>query len=160
MPLIKSKSKQAFKKNVATEINTGKPQDQALAIAYETQRRTGKKMADGGEVADSEYDPYKKDFTPEGKVKKEEPQPEPSPAPSTIVEAIMQRRKMAQGGMVTPDDPMDQLHDEYNALNDEAIKKENYDEEEEPFIDIDESNLDEPDDMFGHIRKKMAAKRG
>jgi hypothetical protein len=34
MPLIKSTSKQAFGKNVATEMQAGKPQKQAVAIAY------------------------------------------------------------------------------------------------------------------------------
>lgn len=38
MPLIKSKSKEAFKKNVSTEIKAGKPPKQAVAIAYATQR--------------------------------------------------------------------------------------------------------------------------
>lgn len=43
MPLIKSKSKEAFKKNISTEIKAGKPQKQAVAIAYATQRAAGKK---------------------------------------------------------------------------------------------------------------------
>jgi len=36
MPLIKSKSKQAFQENVKTEIAAGKPPKQAVAIAYAT----------------------------------------------------------------------------------------------------------------------------
>lgn len=49
MPLIKSKSKKAFGKNVEKEMDAGRPQKQALAIAYATQRRAkGKKMAHGG----------------------------------------------------------------------------------------------------------------
>lgn len=43
MPLIKSKSKQAFKKNVETEIAAGKPANQAVAIAYATKRAAGGK---------------------------------------------------------------------------------------------------------------------
>lgn len=43
MPLIKSKSKEAFGKNVKKEMKAGKPQKQALAIAYATQRSAGKK---------------------------------------------------------------------------------------------------------------------
>lgn len=39
MPLDKRCSKPAFKFNVAAEIDTGKPQKQALAIAYSTLRR-------------------------------------------------------------------------------------------------------------------------
>jgi hypothetical protein len=38
MPLIKSKSKAAFSKNVATEMKAGRPQKQAIAIAYATKR--------------------------------------------------------------------------------------------------------------------------
>lgn len=47
MPLIKSKSKEAFGKNVATEIKAGKPQKQAVAIAYNVKRSVGKKKAGG-----------------------------------------------------------------------------------------------------------------
>ena len=38
MPLVKSASKEAFRKNVKTEMAAGKPQRQAVAIAYSTQR--------------------------------------------------------------------------------------------------------------------------
>lgn len=38
MPLNESGSKKAFSENVATEINAGKPRDQALAISYSVQR--------------------------------------------------------------------------------------------------------------------------
>ena len=38
MPLVKSASKEAFRKNVKTEMAHGKPQKQAVAIAYNTQR--------------------------------------------------------------------------------------------------------------------------
>lgn len=45
MPLIKSKSKQAFQENVRTEIAAGKPVKQAVAIAYSTKRAAGGKTA-------------------------------------------------------------------------------------------------------------------
>lgn len=45
MPLIKSKSKKAFKQNVETEIAAGKPPRQAVAIAYATQREAGGRKA-------------------------------------------------------------------------------------------------------------------
>jgi len=48
MPLIKSKSKQAFSKNVAAEVHAGKPVKQAVAIAYATKRSVKKK--DGGKL--------------------------------------------------------------------------------------------------------------
>jgi hypothetical protein len=43
MPLKSGKSKKAFSENVKTEIKAGKPQKQAVAIAYSEQRRTSKK---------------------------------------------------------------------------------------------------------------------
>lgn len=43
MPLIKSTSKDAFKKNVKREIAAGKPPKQAVAIAYSTKRAAAKK---------------------------------------------------------------------------------------------------------------------
>ena len=46
MPLTKSKSEKAFKHNIKAEIAAGKPQKQAVAIAYDVQRRA--KKADGG----------------------------------------------------------------------------------------------------------------
>lgn len=54
MPLIKSKSKGAFNKNVATEVKAGKPVKQAVAIAY-SQKRAAKK-ASGGSIDPHNYD--------------------------------------------------------------------------------------------------------
>ena len=45
MPLIKSTSKKAIGKNIATEIRAGKPPKQAAAIAYATQREAKKDKA-------------------------------------------------------------------------------------------------------------------
>lgn len=45
MPLIKSKSKEAFSKNVKKEIQAGKPQKTAVAIAYAVQKSASKKKA-------------------------------------------------------------------------------------------------------------------
>jgi hypothetical protein len=39
MPLDKGTSKKAFVSNIKTEINAGKPQKQAVAIAYAVKRR-------------------------------------------------------------------------------------------------------------------------
>ena len=39
MPLVKGKSKRAFSRNVATEMKHGKPQKQAVAIAYSVMER-------------------------------------------------------------------------------------------------------------------------
>jgi hypothetical protein len=43
MPLVKSPSKAAFRKNVAAEIKSGKKPAQAVAIAYSTKRQAAKK---------------------------------------------------------------------------------------------------------------------
>jgi len=42
MPLSKGKSKKAFSDNIKTEMAAGKPQKQAVAIAY-SEKRGGKK---------------------------------------------------------------------------------------------------------------------
>lgn len=42
MPLTKSPSKNAFAKNVKREIAVGKPQKQAVAIAYAVKREASK----------------------------------------------------------------------------------------------------------------------
>jgi len=42
MPLIKSKSKKAFGENIRREIEAGKPQNQAVAIAYSEKRKAGR----------------------------------------------------------------------------------------------------------------------
>ncbi len=39
MPLIKSRSKPAFSKNIKAEISAGKPQKQAIAIAFSVKRK-------------------------------------------------------------------------------------------------------------------------
>ena len=41
MPLNKSGSKKAFSENVEKEMHAGKPQRQALAIAYSVKRKAG-----------------------------------------------------------------------------------------------------------------------
>ena len=48
MPLIKSSSKNAFRKNIATEVRAGKPAKQAVAIAYSTKRAAAKKGKSSG----------------------------------------------------------------------------------------------------------------
>jgi len=45
MPLVKSKSKKAFSENIKREIEAGKPQKQAVAIAYSVKRRAPTKKS-------------------------------------------------------------------------------------------------------------------
>jgi len=59
MPLIKSKSDKAFKSNIKAEMNAGKPQKQAVAIAYATKRSA--KKAIGGDVRPPSYSPHSYD---------------------------------------------------------------------------------------------------
>jgi len=47
MPLIKSIKKEAFKKNIETEVKAGKPVKQAVAIAYSEKREAAKKQKKG-----------------------------------------------------------------------------------------------------------------
>jgi hypothetical protein len=54
MPLIKSKSDKAFKSNIKAEMHAGKPQKQALAIAYATKRAAKKAM--GGRMSTNPMD--------------------------------------------------------------------------------------------------------
>jgi hypothetical protein len=42
MPLKKSPSKEAFRKNVAAEVKSGRPIKQAVAIAYSVKREAAK----------------------------------------------------------------------------------------------------------------------
>lgn len=43
MPLIKSKSNEAFVENIRREIRSGKPRKQAVAIAYSVKKAASKK---------------------------------------------------------------------------------------------------------------------
>ena len=43
MPLVKSPSSMAFRKNIKAEVKAGKPVKQAVAIAYSVKREAKKK---------------------------------------------------------------------------------------------------------------------
>jgi hypothetical protein len=43
MPLVKSATKGAFRKNIRAEVNAGKPVKQAVAIAYAVKRKAQSK---------------------------------------------------------------------------------------------------------------------
>lgn len=55
MPLFQGKSKRVFDKNVESEMESGKPQKQSLALSYSIQRKNKKKMANG-EMVDERLD--------------------------------------------------------------------------------------------------------
>jgi hypothetical protein len=47
MPLVKSASKEALRKNVAAEVKSGKPVKQSVAIAYAVKRAAAKTPSKG-----------------------------------------------------------------------------------------------------------------
>ena len=131
MPLIAGKSPKSFSKNVATEMNAGKPQKQSLAIAYAMKKRA-KKMAKGGAIrptSDEEHEavPNYMDFLEthpemqkakpppdfEDKVKSDLEDPHYVTTDDDyyaakgglmkpgMVDRIMKKRKMAEGGEIT-----------------------------------------------------------
>lgn len=57
MPLSKGPGPKSFSKNVKTEMEHGKPQKQAVAIAYAVKRR-GQHKAHGGEINDDDTCQY------------------------------------------------------------------------------------------------------
>lgn len=140
MPLIKSKSKKAFQSNVEAEMDAGKPQKQALAIAYSSKRAAQNKgYATGGKVAS--YEPQ-----------------------SSIADTIMKRRKMADGGMVADDNMETPARlSPYDEDNIEATLKEIYDSSEdqvgpEPMDSTGDPEEDDEEnhmDMVAAIRRKM-----
>ena len=50
MPLVKSASKEAFRKNVKAEMAANKPQKQAVAIAMSTARKAAMKAGKPGKA--------------------------------------------------------------------------------------------------------------
>ena len=58
MPLKEGKSKEAFSQNVKTEMDAGKPQDQALAIVYSKQGEKKVKKS----MYEAQERPYKEDI--------------------------------------------------------------------------------------------------
>jgi hypothetical protein len=57
MPLIKSKSPEAFKKNIKAEIKAGKPVKQSVAIAYAVKRAAKKSKGGSLKSVDKEQNP-------------------------------------------------------------------------------------------------------
>ncbi len=111
MPLIHGKSKNAFEKNLKTEIHEGKPLKQSLAIAYSLKRKAQRqKMADGGPVSSpspspTPHDPWQITNTQT---------PESNASNSKL---LATRKKYANGGFVAEEEqsgypPLDPPDDE------------------------------------------------
>lgn len=150
MPLIKGKSKKSFEHNIKAEMNAGKPQDQALAIAYNVKRKAGKKgMAHGGEMEEMKS------------------------SHNSLAEAIREKKRKermyAEGGQVDlEENAMEILPDNYDELNRRAAHEENYAEaemleESQPHdSNLRGDELADADEMnhIDMIRRKMRMKRG
>jgi len=80
MPLIKSRSEKAVGQNIKTEMEAGKPQKQAIAIALSVKKRAPKKMAEGGKVEESSK--------PAPTVKEMPAKPAPAPMPRPKMKSL------------------------------------------------------------------------
>ena len=100
MPLIKSKSDKAFKSNIKAEIAVGKPQKQAVAIAYSTKRMA--KKATGGSTSPYDYDSDVDYYQAIGRLKDENDEPQEAPRISSAVlnkQKAMRRKNAASSAM-------------------------------------------------------------
>ena len=100
MPLIKSKSDKAFKSNIKAEIAAGKPQKQAVAIAYSTKRMA--KKATGGSTSPYDYDSDQDYYQAIGRLKDENDEPQEAPRISSAVlnkQKAMRRKNAAASAM-------------------------------------------------------------
>lgn len=103
MPLAQGRSPQAFSQNVSTEMHAGKPQNQALAIAYAVKRKNAKKMSAGGMAEPSEKELYSGLHHYE---------------PHELAHAIIQ--KLAFGGEAYSSHEDDELSDTEDMFSDES----------------------------------------
>lgn len=113
MPLMTGKSDKAFSHNVRAEMDAGKPQRQALAIAYAMKRR-GKKMADGG-MEEEKASGYEKMPMGKGGFVHEE---EESGYPEDLVERIMREHCYSKGGQVANETMGEKVDMEPNEFDD------------------------------------------
>jgi len=117
MPLTKSSSKKAFSHNVSKEMHAGKPQKQALAIAYAVKRKNRK--AHGGEMNEKLH-PHAK-YAEGGMVdRSQERLPREEQEHDHMIEHAVEPMKemypdeenlpahmLAKGGVVDHDEPME-----------------------------------------------------
>jgi hypothetical protein len=150
MPLNKGKSSKAFSQNVRTEMHAGKPQKQALAIAYAVKRR--KKMADGGEIDPQDAKHIDTILQDPSSVPKDSP---------------LRIKTMAEGGMVENeelnphhepgmDDSTHIQRDSIQSPPDDNLKEMYMDLEDRPTSDAHEME-DDPHGMLGMDAKSIVA---
>lgn len=178
---MKSKSKAAFGHNVGAEMNAGKPQKQALAIAYSIKRK-GRKMAKGGVVPpqheakeQQEHDhPMEHPAEPIQKVSPEATAADKMPSAKKhdreneeAVAKIMLENRLAKGGMVSDSSevnaPESSEDDEYAPNNDAFLSDEGDGEYEshETFMDNEEGHEEadqQKHDIVANILKSIRMK--
>ncbi len=174
VPLIKSKSKQAFEHNFKAELEAGKPKDQALAIAYSTKRQASKMkktpLAEGGMIKGATFAPKSVRMLESEKTEKMgmyEPKEERQAELKEEQEKVSQVEPILE----MPQEEDDTIHE---SLADAVMARRRkmaqggqiqieQNEQEEPdhsFLDEDMSeilkeNYDEPKDHIDMIRRKM-----
>lgn len=146
---MQGKSKKAFSENVKKEMDSGKPQPQALAIAYSVKRKNRK--ANGGKISypDHNYG------------KRENPQE---------MHEEMERQRMANGGAVeeTPSKSIPLNEDERQELEDlRAIHAQHMSEmphmADGGNVDLEQSQEEPQDESIAHQimrKRKMMADGG
>jgi hypothetical protein len=136
------KSEKSFSKNVRTEMEAGKPQKQALAIAYHEKR---KRMADGGDVADSSA------CEPHGVSGCRDCDPPDDGEFQTATPAVDMIGMNAKGGMI---DRI--MAKKYPHEGTDTEELEEAHEPDGPSVE-DPDEEEEKDDMIGRIMKKRMA---
>lgn len=137
MPLFKGKSKKAFGENVATEMDSGKPQNQALAIAYNMKKKS-RKMAEGGMMTNDGYQSEGKGHTIHINV---HPQAGYDPMESAPA-------KSSSGAMHEDDEDFNQEHVHEMGMADGGVIKD--------LPPKEPTQLPEEEDMVGRIMSKRA----
>jgi len=178
MPLIQGKSKKTFEKNVSTEMKSGKPQGQALAIAYNVKRKNQrKKMADGGEAKRSPAwtEQQNVDQDRSEQFQKGFKGPSLIEGIKGLFEKKKERQKLAEGGEVEEQLPegMVDLNENaeeegsspYDSMNSNAVMKELYDlsqlDEQPHDSNLRDVEIESDDhDMVDQIRRKYKNKKG
>ena len=179
MPLVKGKSEHSFKKNVETEMHAGKPQKQALAIAYAQKRKAqAKKMAEGGQITDnyqSSCDEHcvspcmvhpQADALDQTEMYHEKANASAMSEDESMVDRIMKQRKLSEGGMVANEDHGHNDNElagfDPNEFDDLALRddlKSTYGDDDNSGDSLDNAQEDEDrKDMVARIMKSRAKK--
>lgn len=165
MPLIKSKSKQAFEHNMKAEMEAGKPQDQSLAIAFDMKRRAPKrkKMAEGG-VLDSIVDTVKKSLQDPPAPDKSKPGYNARSLNAKKTADFQKGFGYAEGGMIDENhQPKEEAQDEHHSSIAAAImakkarqmKLDSDSDDDEMLmmaeggqVDLDHNSMEEPNSFY------------